>query len=322
MNTGFRLFPEQASTEAQRVDQLYAFLLAVTAFFVILICASILYFGIKYRRSANVDRSNPRTGNLTLEAIWTAIPLVLTMIMFFWGAKLYFDVHRPPPNAVEVDVVAKQWMWKLQQPEGKSEINALHLPVGRPVKLRMISEDVIHSFFVPAFRIKMDVLPGRYTSTWFLPTKVGTFHLFCAEYCGTSHSKMIGQVIVQEPDEFADWLQGATGEAPAVVGQRLFEQFRCNTCHTGKPGGRCPPLQDVFGSKVPLQNGAVVTADENYIRESIINPSAKVVAGYQPVMPTFKGQIGEEGILQLIAYLKSLAAQPKTPAGPSNEQRQ
>jgi cytochrome c oxidase subunit II len=314
MDTSFRLFPEQASKGAAQVDYLYFFLLAVASFFSLLICAMIVYFAVRYRRNAVVDRSDPPTKNVPLELAWTVIPFVLTMVMFVWGAKLYFDEYRPPSDAIEISVVAKQWMWKLQHPQGKQEINELHLAVGRPVKLRMISEDVIHSFYVPNFRVKMDVLPGRYTSIWFQPTKPGIYHLFCAEYCGTSHSKMIGQIVVQEPAEFADWLRGATAESPAAQGRKLFEQFRCNQCHQNKTDSRCPPLEGLYGKKVVLQGGATVTADDDYLRESIVNPTAKIVAGYQPLMPSFKGQIGEEGILDIVAYLKTLAAEARAPA--------
>jgi cytochrome c oxidase subunit 2 len=214
-------------------------------------------------------------------------------------------LYQPPDDCLEINVVAKQWMWKIQHPDGQQEINALHVPLGRPVKLRMISEDVIHSFYVPAFRVKQDVLPGRYTTIWFQPTRAGEFHLFCAEYCGTSHSQMRGTVVVQTESQYAQWLQGGPRESPEAAGQRLYEQFRCTTCHDAAIKPRCPPLDGVFGTTVRLADGGTVTADENYLRESIVRPAAKLVAGYPAVMPSFEGQIGEEGILQIIAYLKS-----------------
>lgn len=312
MESEFRLFPEQASSLARQVDALYAYLVGVSVFFTLLICVLILFFAVRYRRGSKAHRRNPPTSYL-LEASWAVIPLILTMVMFFWGAVLYFQMRRPPDEAIEISVVAKQWMWKMQHPQGRREINTLHVPLGRTVRLRMISEDVIHSFYVPAFRVKMDVLPDRYTMLWFEPIQVGEFHLFCAEYCGTGHSSMIGRVVVQQPAEYSEWVSGETGESPVVAGQRLFERHRCNTCHKDEAGGRGPSLLGLFGQTVPLQGGGTVVADDGYIRESIIDPSAKIVAGYQPLMPTYKGQLGEGEILKLIAYIKSLrgaSAQP------------
>lgn len=325
MDTSFRLFPEQASTAAEQVDRLYIFLLGVASFFTLLIFLLIVYFVFKYRHGARVDRSqSPGQRFWILEITWTLIPLGLTMIMFGWGADLFFKVHHPPPDCIEINVLAKQWMWKIQHAEGKQEINSLHIPVGKPVKLQMISEDVIHSFFVPNFRVKQDVLPGRYTTIWFQPTKTGHYHLFCAEYCGTSHSRMTGEIIVQEPAEYADWLQGGSSESPEAAGKQLYDQFRCATCHANPTNPRCPPLDGIFGRMVKLEDGSTLVADEAYLRQSILDPTAQVVAGYKPVMPTYKGQIGEEGVFHLIAYLKSLqplqqrtpnseAPRPKTP---------
>ncbi|REK18762.1 MAG: cytochrome c oxidase subunit II [Planctomycetota bacterium] len=307
MDKSFRLFPEAASTAAPAVDRLYFFLLAVSSFFTLLICVAILYFAVKYRRSASFARSADYGSPWKLEVTWSLIPLALTMVMFFWGAVLYFRSHRAPPESAKVSVVGKQWMWKIQHAGGKQEINALHLPVGRPVQLTMISEDVIHSFYVPAFRLKQDVLPGSYTTLWFEPTKVGRFHLFCAEYCGTSHSDMIGEVVVMDPADYSEWLQGGPTESPVEAGRRLFEQFRCGNCHAAPVRPRCPPLDGLYGSQVALSGGEMVTADEAYLRESILNPQAKVVAGYQSVMPSYEGQIDEAGLFELIAYVKSLA---------------
>ncbi len=320
MDTSFRLFPEEASTAAAAVDRLYFFLLAIATFFALLIFVLIVYFVLKYRRTARVDRSQPPGQRFwILEVTWTLIPLGLMMILFGWGADLFFKIHHPPPNCIEINVLAKQWMWKIQHADGQQEINALHIPVGQPVKLRMISEDVIHSFYVPNFRVKQDVLPGRYTTLWFQPTKTGRYHLFCAEYCGTSHSRMTGEIIVQEPDEYADWLQGGPSVSPEAAGKKLFEQFRCANCHDNPANPRCPPLSGIFGRTVTLTGGETVTADESYLRESILDPTAKIVAGYQPVMPTYKGQIGEEGIFQLIAYLKSLQTSQQTGSPPQSK---
>lgn len=318
MNTDLPLFPEQASEFAPRIDLLYFFLVGVAFFFTALICVLILYFCVRYRRKAKVDRLNPPTSQL-LELSWAIVPFVLSMIMFFWGAVLYFDQHQAPPDADEISVVGKQWMWKIQHSNGKQEINNLHVPVGRAVRLRMISEDVIHSFYVPAFRVKQDVLPGRYTHLWFTATKPGRHHLFCAEYCGTSHSQMGGYVIAMEPTEYANWLSGNSSgtTAPEVTGKQVFSQFRCDTCHKPDDTGRCPNLNGIYGRERQLVDGRKVVADEDYLRESIIEPNAKLVAGYSVSMPTYRGQISEQNLFQLISYLKSLE-----PRNESAEERQ
>lgn len=307
MNLGFPLFPEQASTTASRVDALFFFLIAVSAFFAALIFLLIVIFAIRYRRRAEDERPKPIEGKLWLEVLWSVIPFSLTMVMFVWGAVIFFDIYNPPDDALEISVVGRQWMWKVQHPTGQSEINELHVPLGQPVKLMMTSEDVIHDFFLPAFRIKQDVLPGRYSNVWFEATKAGVYRLFCAEYCGTQHSGMIGRVVVLEPAEFEKWLGGgATGVSMIDQGASLFKRFGCETCHRAGGTSQGPSLAGLFGKTVKLQGGAAVTADENYIRESILDPRAKIVAGYQPIMPTFKGLVSEEGLLQLIAYIKSL----------------
>ncbi len=307
MQTDFPLFPEQASSYAHQVDALYFATVALCLFFATLVTVLVVVFAIKYRRKSPDEVPRQIAGHLGLELFWTAIPLVLAMGMFVWATVVYFHLVTPPTNTLEMYVVGKQWMWKLQHPEGKREINELHVPLGQPVRLTMTSEDVIHSFYIPAFRIKKDVLPGRYTSLWFEPTKVGQYHLFCAEYCGTEHSRMIGLVHVMEPKDYENWLTGGVANEPMeVAGQRLFEQYACHTCHKMDGQGRGPSLIGVFGKSVALQNGSSVVVNEAYIRESVLTPAAKVVAGYQPIMPTFKGQVSEEGIMQLIAYIKSL----------------
>jgi cytochrome c oxidase subunit II len=308
MNTGFSLFPDQASTMAPRVDALFYFLVGVSIFFGVLISVLIVVFAVKYRRRSEDERPAAVRTDMRLEILWTVIPLGLTLVMFFWGAKLFFITYDPPADSLEIAVVAKQWMWKAQHPEGQSEIDELHVPVGRPVKLTLTSQDVIHDFFVPAFRVKKDVLPGRYTTLWFEATRPGEYHLFCAQYCGTQHSGMTGRIVVMAQAEYQSWLSGgATGVSMATAGQRLFQQLACNTCHLEKDTGRGPSLIGLFGKRVKLQDGRSVTADEGYIRESILNPQAKIVAGYQPIMPTFKGLVDEDGILQILAYLKSLS---------------
>ena len=308
------LFPPQASTVAHQVDNLYFFLLAVSAFFALLIAVLVIGFAIRFRRRSEDDLPQPIHGSLGLEIFWTVVPFGLTLVMFFWGASVFLTIARPPDNALEIFVVGRQWMWKLQHMEGRREINELHVPLGRPIKLTMTAEDVIHSFFVPAFRIKADVLPARYTTIWFEPTKRGTYHLFCAEYCGTEHSRMTGRVVVMDPADYQAWLTGAPAEVAAAAGttmvsagETLFDRFGCRTCHQNASGQLGPTLVGLFNSRVKLERGGTVRADEGYLRESIVNPQAKIVAGYRPVMPTFQGQISEDELLQLIQYIKWLS---------------
>jgi cytochrome c oxidase subunit 2 len=309
------LFPEQASTMAPRVDALLYFLVAVSVFFSSLIFIVIVVFAVKYRRRSDAEKAPPIEGSLSLEIVWSAVPLGITMVMFVWGALVYFDMFTPPPGALEINVVGRQWMWKAQHADGQSEINELHVPAGRPVRLTMTSEDVIHSYFVPAFRIKMDVLPGRYTTIWFHSTKAGEYRLFCAEFCGTLHSGMIGRVVVMEPADFQNWLgEGATGKSTAEAGAELFQRLGCGICHRAGDTDQGPALAGLFGKSVKLEGGHSAIVDEGYIRESILEPRAKVVAGFQPIMPTFKGLVGEDGILQIIAYLKSLAREERARA--------
>jgi cytochrome c oxidase subunit 2 len=316
MGAGFPLFPEAASTLAPEVDRLYLFLVALTAFFSILIAALVIYFAIRYRRVSEDEIPQPIAGSMKLEAVWTVIPLLIALFIFFWGASLYLKLYRPPAGAIDVYVVGKQWMWKFQHADGQREINELHVPVGKPVRLTMGSEDVIHSFFVPAFRTKADVVPGRFTTVWFEATKPGRYHLFCAEYCGTRHSGMIGWVVAQEPAAYQSWLAGGvTGETLAEAGQRRFAELACNTCHKEEAGARGPSLNDVYMSTVHLADGSTTVANEAYLRESILNPRARMVAGYNPVMPTFQGQVSEEGLLQLLAYIKSLSKAGSPGAG-------
>lgn len=308
----FPFAPEQASTHAGEVDALFWALVGLTLFFFVLIGGLEAHFAVKYRRRSASEFPRQILGSIGLETVWTVVPFLIAMGIFAWGAKIYFQLYSPPRDALEIYATGKQWMWRFQHPEGMREINELHVPVGRRVKLIMTSEDVIHSFFVPAFRVKSDVLPGarRYTMAWFEATKVGRYHLFCAEYCGTNHSGMIGSVIVMQPQEFQTWLSGGSGATPAVAGGNLFQSLGCITCHQLDGRGRGPSLQGVFGTAVQLNNGQKVMADENYLRESILQPQAKIVAGHEPIMPTFQGLVSEEQLLQLIAYIKSLSGAP------------
>jgi cytochrome c oxidase subunit 2 len=319
MFKNFPFFPQQASAMAGQVDALYFFMLAVTAFFSLLIASLVVVFAVKYRRRHDGEIGEAIHGSLALELMWTIIPLGIVMVMFGWGAKVFFDMYRAPAGAMEIYVVGKQWMWKVQHMDGQREINELHVPVGRPVRLIMASEDVIHSFFIPAFRVKADVIPGRYNTLWFEATRAGRYHLFCAEYCGTKHSGMIGSVVAMEPDDFQAWLGGDGGgqtqDTPAAAGAKLFQDLACITCHQATGGARGPALANIFGSRVELQDGDSVVVDEGYLRESIVNPQAKVVAGYQPIMPTFQGLVTEEQLLQLIAYVRSLSQPGQAPQG-------
>lgn len=301
------LFPTEASTTASRVDLLFFALLGIIVLFTTLIFVGVIFFSIRYRHGSRASRKGATSENLKLELAWTIIPLCITMGIFFWASKLYFDMHVPPKNAMDIYVVGKQWMWYIQHPEGNREINTLHVPLGKPVRLILTSQDVIHDFFIPAFRVKQDVVPGRYTTEWFQATKLGEYHLFCAQYCGTGHAQMVGTVIVMQPWEYEQWLSGkSTGVAMSTSGEQLFSQFGCITCHKSDNTGRGPSLVGLFGSKVKLQTGQTVVADMDYIRESILDPTAKVVATYQPIMPTFKNQIDQAQLMQLIEYVKSL----------------
>ena len=309
MQSWIPFMPERASTFAGQVDALYFYLVGVTTFFTLLITVVIIFFVIRYRRRARFEVPRPVAGSVKLETLWTVIPFLIAMSIFVWGAGVYFTQYRAPRDTMEISVVGKQWMWKFQHPTGQREINELHVPVGRKIKLTMTTEDVIHDLFVPAFRTKADVVPGRYTTLWFEATKPGRYHMFCAEYCGTNHSGMTGSVVVMEPSEFDNWLSGGGNEkSPIAQGQELFQTLGCASCHNNEgQGGRGPALVNLFGSQQGLQGGGTVTADEAYLRESILTPQAKLVAGYPPIMPTFQGQVSEEQVLQLIAYIKSLA---------------
>jgi cytochrome c oxidase subunit 2 len=312
MWSGTPLFPESASTMSGRVDALYFFLLAIAVFFTLLIAGLIIVYGIRFRRRQPNSIGQSVQGGAGLEITWIVIPALITVVIFVWGASVFFAMSRPPDETLNIYVVGKQWMWKFQHLDGQREINELHVPVGRAVKLIMTSEDVIHDVFVPAFRMKADVIPGRYTHIWFQATKAGRYHLFCAEYCGTRHSGMIGQIVVMEPVEYQAWLSGGAAEGSlASGGGKLFADLTCNSCHRPDARGRGPVLADLFGKTVTLQNGATVAVDEAYVRESILQPSAKVVAGYQPIMPTFQGIVSEEQLLQLVEYVKSWKSDPR-----------
>lgn len=309
MQSWIPFIPESASTLSDDVDAVYFYISGVTVFFVTLISLVIIFFVIRYRRRNPFEIPRPVEGSTTLETLWSVIPLVIAMTIFVWGAKVYFAQYRPPQHAMEIYVVGKQWMWKFQHTTGQREINELHVPVGRKVKLIMTTEDVIHDLFFPAFRNKMDVVPGKYTVQWFEATKPGRYHFFCAEYCGMNHSGMRGYIEVMEAADFDNWLSGnANAASPAAVGHSLYETLGCASCHgANAEGGRGPTLLGVFGSDRVLNNNQTARADEGYLRESIINPQAKIVTGFGQIMPSFQGQVTEEQLLSLVAYIKSLS---------------
>ena len=305
MDKTFRLFPPQYSNFSTSVDLLFAFEMAVAVFFTLLIAATIIFFALKYRRR-HPDEVPPRLPSpLMLEVTWSVVPFLIMLVMFFWGSALYAHMKRPPLHAMEINAIGKQWMWKFQHPNGAREINDLHVPVGQPVRLVMASQDVIHSMGLPGFRLKQDVVPGTYSTLWFTATQVGEYHLFCDQYCGAEHARMVGRVIAMEPEKYQAWLAGIpVDEPPASVGRRLFISYGCNMCH----GERGPTLAGLYGRQVQLDDGSTVTADEDYLRESIIEPAAKVVKGFPTIMPSFRGQLSEEQLNALIAYLKSIGA--------------
>jgi cytochrome c oxidase subunit 2 len=303
------------------VDALYFFLVALTFILGVGIALAIVFFAWRYRKERH-PKAVQVEGSLVLELTWTIIPLGIMMVIFTWAAAIYFYETRPPKGSMEIYVVAKQWMWKVEHVEGQREINTLHVPIGRDVRLIMTSQDVIHSFFIPEFRVKTDVLPGRYTSLWFRATQVGTFHLFCAEYCGTQHSGMVGQIVVMDPKDYQQWLQLGTDGSLASHGEKNFQQYGCAMCHRADTQGRGPNLVGLYGNPVLLDDGRTVTADETYIRESIMNPGAKIASGFKNIMPTFEGQISEDEMVALVAYVKALgtgAANPPAPVANPDE---
>jgi len=300
---------------AVQIDAVWWFLVALTVVMTVLIFAAVLTFVVMFRKKNDGRVATQIEGSTQLEILWSVIPLIIVMGLFFWGTAVYVQMMRPPKNVMDFYLVGKQWMWKVQHPTGQREINALHIPVNQAIRLTQTSEDVIHSFFIPAFRTKKDAVPGRYTQQWFEANEVGTFHIFCAEYCGTKHSQMIGEVTVMTQEDYEIWLSGAVaGESPEDAGKKLFEGMRCASCHPidsavkliDGVAARGPLLAGIYGTEVALKNGGKVVVDDTYIRESIVRPLAKVVAGFEPVMPTYEGQLSEEQIIQIAAYIKSL----------------
>lgn len=329
------LFPAEASTIAPYTDALYFFLVAISVVGLVFVGLLILYFSLRYRRDRNPVATQVE-GSTILEATWTIIPLGLFLVTFVWGGLLYFRIYDPPANSMNIYVVGKQWMWKAEHPGGQHEINALHVPIGQPIQLTMISQDVFHSFSIPDFRVKREVIPGRYSTVWFQATDPGTYHIFCTQYCGTLHSGMIGEVTAMTPADYKKWLDESTsGMSLAQNGERLFASMGCNACHSGNAAARGPNLAGVYGSKLTLTDGSQVVVNDAYLRDSILNPSQHVTAGYSPIMPTYQGQISEDGLIDLVEYIKQLQsnyriqqtfvtadsnqASPKTPAVGTNQ---
>ncbi len=307
--TDFPIFPEQASSIAAQIDALFLVLTGLSLAFAVPVVIFLIFFAVRYRQGRQVDRSKRIYESFKVEFAWSFIPFMLGMTIFGWGAFVYYNYATAPEDTLDIYVIGKQWMWHVQHPSGKSEIKDLHIPVNRPVKLIMTSQDVIHSYFIPAFRIKQDVLPGRYTTLWFEATKPGEYHMFCTEYCGTEHSRMGGTVYVLEQSEYQRWLGGGAAAEPLeVTGERVFQQQGCLSCHSGQPGAVGPAVAGIFGQEVEFEDGSTAIVDESYLRESILNPQAKIVAGYAPVMPTYENILSEDQLLQLVAYIKSLAA--------------
>jgi cytochrome c oxidase subunit 2 len=314
------LLPPAASTLAPRFDALFLAVTAVTTLTGLAVIVALVYFGVRYRAGSPVHRHEDmaqaqRRARIRVEVAWTVTPLVLFVGAFAWATWVYVQRDAAPANALPLYVVAKQWMWTFEHEGGQREIDALHVPRGEAVKLTMTSQDVIHSFFVPAFRVKQDVLPGRYTQLWFTPTRAGHFHLFCAEYCGTEHARMgAGELVVMEPLEYQHWLDAqGSGNAAAAHGDVLFREYGCSGCHGANAAVHAPNLAGLYGRPVPLSDGSTVIADERYLRDSILLPRKEVAAGYAPIMPSFTGQISEQDIFDLIAYIRSLAEATERP---------
>lgn len=317
-------FPPQASSVAADVDLLFAALTANWILFMIAVFMAVIWLVVKYRKGQKADRTNPPVHSTLIEIIWTVVPLIIAMGLFGWGVAVFLNLRNVPHNAMQIEVVGKQWMWKLQHPEGRWENNELHIPVGRPIKLLMTSEDVIHAFFIPAFRVKMDVIPGRYTKMWFTATKVGSYPLYCAEFCGTLHSQMTGVVHVMEPADYEAWLrEGSNAGQVVAAGERLFHQHGCSGCHGPNSSVRAPMLDGIFGKTIAVQTpkGGVpleqvpahtIVADHVYLHDSILLPEKEVAAGFRPIMPTYKNRLSEADVLKILSYLRSQGGNPRT----------
>ena len=304
--TNFALFPPEASKIAPEMDALFFFMVLVSLIGLTIVILLVTTFCILYSKERHPVAVQIE-GSTLLEATWTIIPLALFLVCFVWGALLYFRIYNPPTNAMNIYIVGKQWMWKAEHPGGQHEIDSLHIPINRPVQLTMISQDVFHSFSIPAFRVKREVIPGRYSTVWFEATTPGEYHLFCTQYCGTLHSQMIGTITAMKPDDYQAWTAGSTsGASLAQNGERLYASLGCNSCHSGQADSRGPNLAAAYGARLQLTNGSYVTVDDAFLRDTILNPSMHVTQGYAPIMPTYQGQVSEEGLIDLVEYIKKL----------------
>lgn len=310
MNSFLSLWPKTASIYGHQLDTL------VIAFTILIVLLSapvfilIVVFAFKYRRGRPANRKHPVNRNVWIEVSWALVPFLALIVFYIWSTTMFVGLYNPPKDAQQIDVVAKQWMWKFQHPEGQGEIDELHVPAGEPVNMTMASQDVIHSLFIPALRIKQDVVPGRYTHLWFSADKPGTYRLACTQFCGTNHSLMVGKFVVMAPADYARWLSQTKVDGSLVAdGEALFRQVGCSGCHGAASTVHAPSLAGLYGSPVPLQSGEVVTADDQYLRDSILLPQSQIAAGYPPIMPTFQNVLSEEQVLKIVAYLKSLKSE-------------
>ncbi len=302
--------PGNASTFAGPWNWLFLVLIGLSLLFAVPIFLLLLYFSARYHRGSRADRRMPQFSEVKIELVWIAVPVVLALIVFAWAARLYVNMYQPPAGAMEINVIGKQWFWEFQHLEGQRELAELHVPVGRPIRLTLTSEDVIHSLYVPAFRIKQDAVPGRYTTIWFQATETGEFRLTCTEYCGLDHALMGGKVYVMSQANYEQWLSGTGATGLASTGEGLFRQYGCSGCHRMDGSGTGPSLVGLYGRQVPLADGSFATADDRYIHDSILLPNLQITAGYQPVMPSFRGQLSEGEIFSIVAYIKSLGLAP------------
>lgn len=310
MQLNFPLAPPQASSFAAEHDAIFYVLVLLTLVFTSLVMLALVFLVIRYREGTKASRLNPSFGDLRLESAWSIIPLLLGVVMFFFSANLFIKMRTMPKDATEIYMIGKQWMWHAQHPNGVRENNTLHVPIGRPVKLTMISQDVIHAVYIPAFRVQYHVVPGRYSQMWFTPTQEGEYHLFCGMYCGTQHSEMGGRVIAMQPAAYAEWLANNGQKTPPMTmvqaGKAKFEKIGCANCHGGADSIRAPSLVGLLGKPRQFSNAAEIKADEAYIRESILRPYNRLNKGYGQTMPAYEGQVTEEDVLNMITYIKSL----------------
>ncbi|RYG31230.1 cytochrome c oxidase subunit II [bacterium] len=318
MFSSFPFSPPSASNFASEYDTLFWVITALTVVFTVIVAGLVLLFAIRYRRGTTADRSRPVYENLWFEVSSMTVPTILGLMIFVWGTRLFVNMRTPPPDATELFVIGKQWMWHIQHPDGTRENNTLHVPLGKPVKLTMISQDVIHAFYIPAMRVQYMVVPGRYTQMWFTPTQKGEFHLFCNMYCGTQHSEMGGRVVVMEPRAYAEWLAKNGETTPplsvAQAGERLFNKVGCANCHVGQDNLRGPTLNGIYNTARRMEDGSTMRADETYLRESILRPSNHITQGYENSMLPYEGQLTEDQVVQLIAYIRGAGSNPISPS--------